>query len=243
MKIIADTHVHTIASEHAMSTVMENIQEAKRKGLRFLAITDHTGRMIGAPSEGYFICLKSSLPEEYDGIQLIRGCEVNILDTEGTLDLSESNLKRMEWVIASVHSLLCAPMTVEESTTLWLNVAKNPLVDVIGHCGDKNFRFNYERVVPEFAKYGKIVEINASSYRTRPTSRSNCVEIARLCAKYGVPIVLSSDAHFAGNVGNVEEAIRIVTEANIPEELILNTNYSRFAAKLTEITGRTFPIQ
>ena len=88
-------------------------------------------------------------------------------------------------------------MTVEQSTKMWLNVAQNPHVDVIGHCGDENYRFDYERVIPEFAKYGKIVEINAASYRSRPSSINNCVEIARLCAKYGVPLVLSSDAHFA----------------------------------------------
>ena len=35
MKIIADTHVHTIASEHAFSTVLENHAAAKKKGLRF----------------------------------------------------------------------------------------------------------------------------------------------------------------------------------------------------------------
>ena len=48
MKIIADTHVHTIASEHAFSTVLENHAAAKKKGLRFLAVTDHTGKMPGA---------------------------------------------------------------------------------------------------------------------------------------------------------------------------------------------------
>ena len=49
MKIIADTHVHTIASEHAFSTVMEIHAAAKEKGLRFLAVTDHTGKMPGTP--------------------------------------------------------------------------------------------------------------------------------------------------------------------------------------------------
>lgn len=44
MKIIAVTHVHTIASEHAFSTVLENYAAAKKKGLRFLAFTDHTGK-------------------------------------------------------------------------------------------------------------------------------------------------------------------------------------------------------
>ncbi len=242
MQIIADTHVHTIASEHAFSTVMENLREAKARGLRFLAVTDHTGRMPGAPTDTYFICLRGTIPEQYDGVYLLRGCEVNILDEKGTLDLPEHVLDQLEWVIASVHGVLTRPMTVEQSTEMWLNVAKNPRVDVIGHCGDANFRFDFERVIPEFGKYGKIVEINAGSYRTRPSCIPNCIEVARLCAKYGVPLVLSSDAHFAGRVGDVTDAFRIVKEANVPDELILNANPEAFAAHLEKRTRRKFPL-
>ena len=62
MKIIADTHTHTVASEHAYSTLMENVQVAKSKGIKFLAITDHTGQMIGAPSQAYFTCMQAGIP-------------------------------------------------------------------------------------------------------------------------------------------------------------------------------------
>ena len=242
MQLIADTHVHTVASEHAYSTVMENLIEAKKKGLHFICFTDHSGKMVGAPSDTYFACLRVGLPDEYDGVYILRGCEVNILDENGTLDLPSPLLDKLEWVIASVHGILTPPMTVEQSTKMWLNVAQNPHVDVIGHCGDENYRFDYERVIPEFAKYGKIVEINANSYRSRPSSINNCVEIARLCAKYGVPLVLSSDAHFAGNVGEVSDAMRIVTEAGIPNELILNANATRFANLISQMTNRTFDV-
>lgn len=242
MRIIADTHVHTVASEHAYSTVMENLIEAKKKGLRFVCFTDHTGKMVGSPTEAYFACLKVGLPDEYDGVYIVRGCEVNILDENGALDLPHTLLDQLEWVIASVHGTLTKPMTVEQSTEMWLNIARNPHVDVIGHCGDESFRFDYERVIPEFAKYGKIVEINAASYRSRPSSVKNCIEIARLCANHGVPVVLSSDAHFAGNVGEVSDAIRIVTEADVPEELILNSEAKRFASRLAKMTGRCFDI-
>lgn len=242
MKIIADTHVHTIASEHAYSTVMENLIEAKKKGLRFICFTDHTGKIVGAPTDAYFACLRVGLPDEFDGVYIIRGCEVNILDENGTLDLPTSLLDQLEWVIASVHGVLTKPMTVEQSTKMWLNIAQNPHIDVIGHCGDDSFRFDYERVIPEFAKYGKIVEINAASYRSRPTSVKNCVEVARLCAKHGVSMVLSSDAHFAGNVGEVSEAMRIIHDAGVPDELIVNADAERFASRLAKMTGRRFDI-
>jgi len=42
MKFIADTHCHTVASSHAYSTILENVAEAKKKDLKYIAITDHT---------------------------------------------------------------------------------------------------------------------------------------------------------------------------------------------------------
>lgn len=242
MKIIADTHTHTIMSGHAHSTVLENVTEAKRKGLRFIAITDHTGKMPASPHETYFACMWSALPDEYEGVYILRGCEVNILDENGDLDLSDKNLARLEWRIASIHKIITTPMDFEKHTKLWLNIAKNPLIDVIGHSGEEDFKYDYERVIPEFKKHGKVVEINAYSAKARPTSIKNCTEIARLCAKYGVPLVLSSDAHFASAVGEVSEALEIVKVAGVPEELILNADAKRFSEFLEKKLNRKFPI-
>ena len=242
MKIIADTHTHTLMSGHAHSTVMENVTEAKAKGLRFLAITDHTGKMPASPDETYFICMWSALPDECNGVYLLRGCEANILDENGALDIRNKILERLEWRIASLHKIITKPMDIERHTKLWLNIAKNPLIDVIGHSGEEEFKYDYAKVIPEFKKYGKVVEINASSAKTRPTCVNNCTEIARLCAKHGVPLVLSSDAHFSSFVGEVDEAVKIVTEAGVPDELILNTDAKRFAQFLEKKLNRKFPI-
>ena len=242
MKIIADTHTHTVASGHAHSTLLENIQVAKRKGLKFLATTDHTGLMPGALDATYFVCAWSTIPDEYDGVYLLRGCEANILDERGTLDLAEPYLDRLEWVIASIHSVLLKPMDLCRHTELWLNVAENPHVDVIGHCGEENYRFDYETVVKAFAKNGKIVEINAASAKNRPSSQKNCYEIAKLCAKYGVPLVASSDAHFAGDVGEVAASVKLLESAGVPAELVLNADEKRFAERLRVMTGRSFDL-
>ena len=242
MRIIADTHTHTIMSGHAHSTLLENLAAAKNKGLRFLATTDHTGLMPGAPNATYFSCMRATMPEKYDDVYLLRGAEVNVLDENGRLDLVDACLKKLDWVIASIHGIVTQPMDERRHTELWLSVAKNPHVDVIGHCGEEQFSFDYERVVKAFAENGKIVEINASSAKSRPSSQKNCFKIARLCKKYGVPLVLSSDAHFAGDVGNVAAAIRLVEEAGIPEELILNADEKRFVAHLQKITNRVFDV-
>lgn len=242
MRIIADTHTHTLMSGHAHSTLLENITEAKRKGLKFLAVTDHTGIMPDAPSETYFACMWSTIPDEHNGLYLLRGCEANILDEIGKMDISDRMLGRLEWVIASIHGVLTQPMDVRQCTKLWRNIAENPNVDVIGHCGEEKFKFDYEEVIPAFAQYGKIVEINSSSFKNRPSCKDNCMKIARLCEEYGVPLVVSSDAHFAADVGNVDRAVLLLQQYGISEETILNADIKRFSEKVRGITGRKFEI-
>ena len=242
MRIVADTHTHTLMSGHAHSTLLENVTEAKRKGLKFLAVTDHTGIMPDAPSETYFICMRTTIPDEYEGVYLLRGCEANILDETGKLDISERTLGRLEWVIASIHGVLTKPMDVKQCTKLWRSIAENPHVDVIGHCGEEKFKFDYEEVIPAFAKFGKIVEINSSSFKSRPTCKDNCMKIARLCEKYGVPLVVSSDAHFAADVGNVTQAVELLLQNGISEGAVLNADAARFATHISAMTRRNFDI-
>ena len=80
----ADTHTHTIASGHAYNTIMEMVQAAVNKGLKALAITDHTRgvpghEMFGAPDDIYFRNF-TVIPREISGVRLLMGAEVNILN-------------------------------------------------------------------------------------------------------------------------------------------------------------------
>ena len=58
MKILVDLHTHTIASGHAFSTLKENIDEAKKKGLRILGTSDHANSMPGAPDDFFLKTIK-----------------------------------------------------------------------------------------------------------------------------------------------------------------------------------------
>jgi putative hydrolase len=150
------------------------------------------------------------------------------MDEEGTLDIDDHILAGLEWVIASMHTPCIKPSTKENHTKAWLNIAKNPHVDVIGHCGDGRYDFDHETVIKAFKEYGKIVEIDNGSFGSRPHTESNCAEIARWCKRLEVPIVVDSDAHFAANIGVFDKAIKILTEIDFPERLIINTDVERF---------------
>ena len=82
MKIIADTHSHTLASGHAYSTIKEMAAAAKARGLKALALTEHAPEMPGTCGLFYFQNL-DVVPRECDGIRLLMGAEVNIMDPDG----------------------------------------------------------------------------------------------------------------------------------------------------------------
>ena len=229
MKIIADTHCHTIASGHAYSTLEEMARVAKERELYAIAVTDHCLKMGNAPDELHFENLKI-LPKYIQGVRLLRGVEANVCNYEGDLDLTERISGTVEWVIASMHpQVLDTNLSDPEiCTKAWLNVAKNPAVNVIGHSGQEFFRFDYEKVIPEFGKNGKLVEINNSSFKVRPGSKENCTAIAKICKKYSVPIVVNSDSHFSALVGKFDEALDLLNEIDFPEDLVVNANKERF---------------
>ena len=116
MKIIADTHTHTVASGHAYSTITENARAARERGLCFLCMTDHAPKLLGAPTEVFFGAMMNILPPEIEGVHILRGVEVNILDREGNLDLKPRILAGLEWVIASMHNIVYEPEDVAAHT-------------------------------------------------------------------------------------------------------------------------------
>lgn len=228
MRIVADLHCHTLVSTHAFATLNEMVDAAKKKGLSAMAITDHGIGMPDAPHIWHFEAMLG-LPKLMDGLVFIPGVEANIMDYNGTIDMPVSHLKKIPWVIASFHDAILKSGTVKEHTNAWLEVAKMPYVDVIGHSGQEMFAFDYEAVLPEFKKNGKAVEINNRSSMVRPDSRKNCGRIVSLCKKYEVPIVVSSDAHSTYDVGEFWGAISLLKENDFPEELVLNLSMERLA--------------
>lgn len=173
-------HTHTIASTHAYSTITENCQWAAKYGMKGIAMTDHAMKMPDSPHIWHFVNL-GILPRKINGITVLRGIEANVVSDDGELDTSEKLLSGLEWVVASMHSACYTPSTPENHTKSWLKVAQNPQVDVIGHCTTSPFMFDYEKGVKAFKEYGKLVEINESSFACKRSPRRNVVELLKLC--------------------------------------------------------------
>lgn len=224
---IADMHTHTIASDHAYSTVLENIKQAKERGLMAVASTDHGPAIKDSPDVIYFTNLRA-LPLEIDGVRLLKGAEVNLLNADGDLDLDIKHLQKLDWVIASFHKEVLVPMDKEAHTQAYLNALNNPYVDMLGHTGNPIFPYDEEMVIKEAARCGKVIELNESSPISRPGSEENCFRILSLCKRYGVFVCVDSDAHFCSYVGSFPKSKILLDRLDFPKELVINADIERF---------------
>ena len=193
--------------------------------------------LTDAPHPFYFFNLQV-IPKQIDGVKILKGIEANVLDYEGNIDAPEKYLGDLEWVIASMHNPVFTQGTKEDHTNAWLGVCKNKYVDVLGHIGTEKFKCDYEKVIKEVKINKKIVEINNSSFKIREGASVNCKEVAKLCKKYEVPVVVNSDSHLALNIGKVDIALKMLSEIDFPEKLVINTDFDKLVKMIKEIRGR-----
>lgn len=223
-KCVMDLHTHTVASGHAYCSLREMAKAASEKGLELLGITEHAPQMPGSCQKFYFQNLKV-VPRELYGIRLLLGCEANILDPEGHVDLEDRVLKGLDVVIASLHIPCMKPGTCKENTDAYLSVMKNPYVNIIGHPDDGRYEVDYRALVEGAKEYGKILELNNHSLQpgcTRQNAHVNDTCMLNLCKEYRVPVIINSDAHFDTLIGEFDEAKTLLEELDFPEELVLN---------------------
>ena len=214
MRLVLDTHTHTIASAHAYSTVAEMARAAADRKLELLAITDHGPALADSSHKLHFMNYHV-LPGEMYGVRMIY----------------EEILKRQDLCIASFHTACTKAGTMEENTQAYLKAMENPYVDIIGHPEDGYIPVDFERLVKKAKEQGVLLEINNSSVKTafyRLNTRENMKTMLKLCKQYQVPVSMGTDAHYAGAVGLFDQAPQVLREVDFPEELVANTSTERF---------------
>ena len=224
MKFVLDTHTHTLASGHSYSTIREMAHTASERGLQLLGITEHAPKMLGSCHELYFQNLKV-VDRQMCGVELLLGAELNILSPDGTVDLPDSILQKLDITIASLHIPCMKPGTLLENTRAYVNAIKNPFINIIGHPDDRRYPVDYKEIVLAAKEYDTLIELNNASLTdggARVNARPLDIELLELCKEYEVPIVVASDAHIHLAVGNHDQANALLEEVRFPEHLIVN---------------------
>ena len=196
--IRGDLHMHTTATD-GKATLEEMIEAAQRRGLSYIAITDHSQRVSMARGlDATRLCAQwdqiDRLNSEWNGdFTVLKGIECDILE-KGGMDLPDDVLAHGDWVLASVHYGQKQPR--RQITDRILGAIDNPHVTAIAHPTGRllNQREPYDVDMDEIfaaaAQHGKMLELNANPHRL------DLNEIHCAAAKqYGIPIVINTDAH------------------------------------------------
>lgn len=237
MQYFIDLHMHTIASTHAYSTVHEYIQQAKAKGLKLIAITDHGTALGDSPHRWHFINQRI-IPRIVDGVGILRGIEANILNLHGDIDCDYGMYQDLDMVIAGFHEPALEPIDIDSNTEAMIATIKNPKVNIISHPGNPNYPIHIYEVAEAAKAYHVALEINNSSFIARKGSDDNCMQIAQAVKDVGGLISFGSDSHIAYNVGNFAHCLTLIKDVNFPEDRIINRSTKAVIEFLAIKTGR-----
>ena len=200
--------------------------------------------MPGTCHEFYFQNFRNLDRGAY-ALPVLFGSEVNIIDEFGGIDMPEALLPSMDVNIASLHPPCVRLMNKQETTQAVCNVLKNPNIDIIGHLDDDRFPVDYEEVVKVAAAYNKLFEVNNSSLSPqsyRPGAHDNYLRLLEYCEKYGVEIILNSDAHTDTAIGNHQYSEALVQETGFPVEHIVNDSVAHYMSHLRPIAHSYFTL-
>ncbi len=228
--IRGDLHMHTDATD-GRDTIRQMAEAALARGLRYIAITDHSKNLAmtnGLDDKRALAHIKrirevdAELQQLHEGkIRVLPGIEVDIL-AEGDLDLDDSTLAQMDIVVASVHSRFDQP--IDQMTDRVLRALENPHTRILGHPTGRKvlkrdpYALNIDTILKRAAELGVAVEHNASPAR----ADLNDLHL-RLAKQHGCKIVVNTDAHSTEELDQIRYGITQLRRAWLTPADILNT--------------------
>jgi DNA polymerase (family 10) len=232
---MGDLHMHTTASD-GKASLREMAAAAKQRGLRYIAITDHSPRVSMANGLNPQRLREQwreidALNREFNDFIVLKGIECDILE-KGGMDLPDDVLAEADWVIASVHYGQRQPR--EQITERILGGLENPHVAILAHptgrlIGRREpYEVDLDQVFAAAARHGKLLEINANP------ARLDLDDIACAAAKrHGVPIVISSDAHSTGGLDVLRYGVLQARRGGLTADDVANTKSWKEVRRLT----------
>jgi DNA polymerase (family 10) len=219
--IRGDLHVHSEWSDgHVTLSGLADL--AQRLGYSYLAVCDHSqaARYAGGLTPDRLrrqMKEISALNKKRKDIQLLMGTEVDIL-ADGSLDLPDELLAKLDVVVASIHSGF-----KKNVTGRMLKAMENPHLDIIGHpsgrliSGREGYDIDLEAVLNGARRLGKALELN--SYYDRLDLNEFYLKRAK---ELGIPISLGTDTHSSAGLHMMRFGVGIARRAWLNKKDILN---------------------
>lgn len=219
-------HNHTSASD-GKNTLHEMIEAAEKMSWEYIGISDHSPSSVQA--NGLTIERLEKQIEEIATINqsgkykitVFAGTECDILP-DGTLDFPESILRKLDFVITSVHSLYS--QDEKTMTQRIIRALEHPCTTMLGHPTGRQllrrepYRVNLTKVIDAAIANKKIIEINGNPNRLDMDWR-----LWRKAAEKGLLSCINTDAHSAESHAFIRAGINVARKGWLQKENILNT--------------------
>jgi len=223
--IKGDFHLHSQSSD-GENTVDEYAAEAKKYNYDYLAITDHSPGLAVAHGQSPEQVVKQMNDivrwnQSHRGVTVLHGIEVNI-NSDGSLDMDDDVLRRLNVVIASIHSGF--NQDGETITKRYLKAIESGRVDIIGHPTGRRlgirepFNADWDVIYKACAKFNVALEIDASP------DRLDLPDYMVMEAKrHNVIFAISTDSHEMSQFGKMSYGVAVARRAWLEPKQILNT--------------------
>jgi DNA polymerase (family 10) len=220
-----DLHAHTKATD-GRNSLKEMAEAARDMGYEYLAVTEHSKKVAVAGGldekalRGQIQAI-DKLNDELDGITLLKGCEVDVLE-DGSLDLPDSVLQELDLTVCSVHSDFA--MGQDAMTERILRAMDNPNFTILGHptgrkLGEREpYHVDLQRILEAAAERGCFLEVNAQPERL-DLDDDHC----RAAKQAGVKLAVSTDAHRIGELEFIRFGLGQARRGWIEKHDVINT--------------------
>jgi DNA polymerase (family 10) len=226
-------HCHTIASD-GRATLEEMVQAARKLGLKYLGIGDHSQSLTVANGLSPERVRKQheeidALNAKLKGFRIFKGTECDILP-DGSLDFDDELLATFDYVVASVHTHF--GQSPEEMTARIVKAVSHPRVTMLGHATGRlllrreAYKVDLEAVLRAAAKHGTMIEINAHPQRL-DLDWIHCKRAKAL----GVQLVINPDAHSTGDIAYVSYGVNVARRGWLEKKDVFNTQSAAQVAK------------
>ena len=220
-----DLQIQTTWTDGANS-IEEMAEEARRLGLEYIAITDHTkGLAMTGGSDEKKLLRQMAMIEEINrslkGITVLKGAEVNI-NKDGSLDIKDEVLAELDVVGIAVHSHFNLPR--REMTERIKRAMRNPHADILFHPTGRviqkrePYDVDMDEIIRTAKETGTVLEVDA--YPDRLDLKD---EHVRKAIEAGVKLVIDSDAHSVNHVRFLEFGVAQARRGWARKNDILNT--------------------
>jgi DNA polymerase (family 10) len=220
-----DLQMHSTWSD-GKNTAEEMLVACKARGYSYMALTDHSQALAMVRGLDPVRLRQqwaelAKVQDRHPEIRLLRAMEVDIL-ADGSLDLPDEDLARLDLVLVSIHSRFDLPQA--EQTKRVLRALAHPCVDVFAHPTARiiNRRrgvdLDMEAVLQLCAERGVAVELDSAPDRLdlRDTHLIRAREL-------GCRVVISTDAHKTSELAWIRHGVEQARRAWLEPRHVLNT--------------------